>query len=429
MERRTMVGIIVVAVLLLLGYYGYTQYGARGPQDSPPDMMEEGSARVVSATGVVMPTRWAELAFQTGGRLEEIAVEEGDEVEAGELLARLDATAMERRVAQDQAGLAAAQAQLAHVRAGARPEEIEAARQSVAASQAASSAAEAQLAQAQAVLSNSKAAQAKLLAGATQYERELADLAVDQARNLLWGDQVVRDLSHGSDYNEAVVLSSEVVVQMAEVEVAQLEAGPTQEERDMAQAQVEAMQAQVKAFQAQVEQARAQVAQDEAQLALLEAGPAPEEIAVAEAQVQEAEAVLAQTQTALEETSLFAPFAGTVGEVLGREGEIVGVSLGAESGGGLTTPIILLGDLSHLRVETTDLNEVDIAKVKVGQEVEVTFDALPERKLLGRVARIAPKASLEQGGTNYTLVIELDEQDPDLRWGMTAFVDILVAGG
>lgn len=433
MERRTIVGIIVIAALLGLGYYGYTRYVAQEPQVPPSETMEEEIPRVVSATGVVMPARWANLSFQTGGRVEEIAVEVGDEVREGQLLAHLDATALERQVAQAEARLAAARAQLARVRAGARPEEIEAARQAVAAARAGLAAAEAQLAQAQAGLDEARAAQAKLLVGATSYQRELARLAVDQARDLLWGAQAERDGVKGNKANpdylkdaaEANVLSAEVAVRMAEVEAAQLEAGPTQEEKAMAQAQVDLAQAQVDAARAQVEGARAQVAQAEAQLAALEAGPTPEEIALAEAQVREAEAILAQAQAALQDASLFAPFDGTVGEVLAREGEIVGMSLGM-SEGGLTAPVLVLGDLSRLRVETTDLNEVDIAKVHVGQRVEITFDALPERKLTGRVARIAPKASLEQGGTNYTVIIELDEQDPDLRWGMTAFVDIVV---
>jgi len=43
------------------------------------------------------------------------------------------------------------------------------------------------------------------------------------------------------------------------------------------------------------------------------------------------------------------------------------------------------------------------------------------------VAHIAPKSSEEQGGTNYKVTVALDEQNPELRWGMTAFVDITVA--
>jgi multidrug resistance efflux pump len=74
-------------------------------------------------------------------------------------------------------------------------------------------------------------------------------------------------------------------------------------------------------------------------------------------------------------------------------------------------------------VETTDLNEIDVARVTVGSKAMITFDALPELQVTGRVLRIATKAS-EGSSVNYTVVIELDELPEALRWGMTAFVDI-----
>jgi multidrug efflux pump subunit AcrA (membrane-fusion protein) len=82
-----------------------------------------------------------------------------------------------------------------------------------------------------------------------------------------------------------------------------------------------------------------------------------------------------------------------------------------------------LADLEHLRVETTDLSEVDIAQVAVGDLVAVTFDALPDVEVAGQVTRIAPKAD-EGSGVNYKVIVELDEIPAQLRWGMTAFVDI-----
>jgi multidrug resistance efflux pump len=88
--------------------------------------------------------------------------------------------------------------------------------------------------------------------------------------------------------------------------------------------------------------------------------------------------------------------------------------------------LIALGDLTTLRVETTDLDEIDVARVMDGQSVGVTFDSLPERVFAGTVTRISPMATSGSGGVNYTVVVELDDVDPALRWGMTAFVDIEV---
>jgi HlyD family secretion protein len=89
-------------------------------------------------------------------------------------------------------------------------------------------------------------------------------------------------------------------------------------------------------------------------------------------------------------------------------------------------PVLTVGDLTGLRVETTDLSEVDVARVTVGQPVNVTFDAVKGKTFTGQVARIAPMSSQGQGGVNYTVIVELDQLDPALRWGMTAFTDIEV---
>jgi HlyD family secretion protein len=92
----------------------------------------------------------------------------------------------------------------------------------------------------------------------------------------------------------------------------------------------------------------------------------------------------------------------------------------------LDEPVIVLGDLTTMRVETTDLRETDVGRIAIGQEVDITFDALPDILLKGHVTHITPKASSEQGGVNYTTLVEFDEFDPRLRWGMTAYVNIAV---
>jgi len=238
--------------------------------------------------------------------------------------------------------------------------------------------------------------------------------------------------------------SAHVALNIAELAYEEIEAGPRPEEIAPAQvqvngaraalsgaeAQVEAVQAglggvragvapaeaQVAAAEAQVAAAQARVAQAQAQLELLKAGPRPEDVALAQARVAEAEAALETAESALAQARFVSPFAGTVARLEVREGEVVSPG----------QPILYLGDLRTLQVETTDLNEVDIARVRVGQGVEITFDALPERIFTGRVESIEPIATPGQGGTNYTAIISLDQLDPELRWGMTAFVDIVV---
>jgi multidrug resistance efflux pump len=207
----------------------------------------------------------------------------------------------------------------------------------------------------------------------------------------------------------------------AQAEYDAAERGATSQELAVAQAQVAAAQAQVTvaatgvdAAQAQAAIAQAAVAQAQTQLELLQAGAREVDVAAARAAVSQAQAALDGARSALAKAQLAAPFAGTVAAVWARPGEIV--SSGQE--------VLALGDLSSYQVETTDLRETDVARVSIGQPVEVTFDALPNQTFTGTVVRIAPMATQAQGSVNYTAVVELAEQDPALRWGMTAFVNI-----
>jgi HlyD family secretion protein len=110
-----------------------------------------------------------------------------------------------------------------------------------------------------------------------------------------------------------------------------------------------------------------------------------------------------------------APFDGLVSSLSVRIGELVTAG----------TPIIMLAGGNSLQVETTDLNEIDVARLKVGDQATVTFDALPGINVDGTVSKIALKSS-SGSGVNYTIVIKPDTIPEGLLWGMTAFVDIRV---
>jgi multidrug resistance efflux pump len=109
-----------------------------------------------------------------------------------------------------------------------------------------------------------------------------------------------------------------------------------------------------------------------------------------------------------------APYAGTVGQVSVRNGEFVAPG----------QPLIIMGDLKTLWVETTDLNEIDVGQIEEGQTVVLTFDALPDHIINGKITRISPMAEPGGLGVNYTAIIEMETVPLDVRWGMTAFVDI-----
>ncbi len=85
-------------------------------------------------------------------------------------------------------------------------------------------------------------------------------------------------------------------------------------------------------------------------------------------------------------------------------------------------PILRLGDYSSWQIETTDLTELSIARVREGDTVMITFDALPDLKLPGTIDRIRMFGENKQGDIVYTAVVKPSQHDERLRWNMTAKV-------
>jgi HlyD family secretion protein len=187
-----------------------------------------------------------------------------------------------------------------------------------------------------------------------------------------------------------------------------------------AQAQLGAVQnlavARTRDASAAVESAAAQRDATQALLDLQKAGNQSERIAAAEAEVAGAEASLARAQAALEDTNIRAPFAGTMAQV--------NVEVGDTAVPGMV--LLVLATLDELQVRTIDLTEIDVVRAAQGHPVVVTLEALPDTTLNGRVARIDPQSSDYRGDVTYPVIIELDEDAPGLRWGMTAMVEIEV---
>ena len=370
------------------------------PSAEAEPTLEQGepAAKVISATGVVVPAQWATLSMPTGGVAEAPGVEVGDEVEQGEVLVALSG--------RDQAESALAAARLERL------------------------------------LSRQTLTTLREQAGMAraQAERELASardalrLADNKRQNQQQGHRASTGFIEGAEAN--LVLAEEEV-RLAEEEYGQFSGrGEDDPQRALALSNLAAAKLHRDAVQRELnwytgtptdiqqamldsEVAVAQARLDEAERVLdrMGEGPEPRALEAAEARTANAEAAVRAAESTLDNLELRAPFGGTVAALHVRPHEWVSPG----------QPVIVLGDLSGLRIETTDLNEIDASRVKAGDSVVVTFDALPDVVLQGRVGRIAPK-SAPGTGVNYTAVIEIQEIPQDLRWGMTAFVDIRVDG-
>jgi multidrug efflux pump subunit AcrA (membrane-fusion protein) len=344
---------------------------------------------VVSATGVIMPAQWATVAMPAYGLLVDVPVQEGQAVIAGQVLAQIDGQeAAQAKLAIAEHELASAQHDLAELIENA-PILAAQAQQDIAAAQSAVIKAERNLAK------TGEHAYKDDLAQASEKSIELKDdlktAQEDFDHYATWSEDNAKRKTYKDKLDEA------------------------QRKYDDAVHKEEKLVLQKDQAQADLATAQSQLADAQKRYAKYKNGPDALDLAIAQALVDAAQANIISAQAVLEKLELHAPFAGVVSALKVRQGEWVNVG----------TPVLLLADMTLLRVETTDLNEIDAARVSLNNPVKVTFDALPGVELGGMVVRISPKSE-EGSGVNYTVVIELKDPPAELRWGMTAFVDIEV---
>ncbi len=503
MNRKKLLAVIIIVALLGGGgYVAYTagllgqvgQPAAPKTAETAPPVQTQGQ---VSAEGKVVPLQSATLSLPIGGTVAELPVAEGDRVQSGQVLARLEAGRLRAGVTQADAALQKARARLAELEAPARPEEVEAAKatleaaharvqtaaaggrgEEVAAAQAAVASARAKLDQVAQGSTDAdiRAAEAAVSAARAQLQKAETDLAktrnpdtdavrqaqidVERAKNNLWGLYVKRDGICGqvgktgfeclnakaaaaaaeSDLHTAeenlrirraggkpddvaaaqkAADSARAQLTSAEQKLAQLQGGPTAQELAIAQAALEQAEAQVGVAAAPprpgaVAAAQAEARHAEAQLELLQSGTRPELVAGAKADVASAQAALEQAKAALAETELRAPFGGVVASLEVKLGEpvIAGAAM------------VKLADMSAWQIETTDLTELSVVRIREGSPVSITFDAIPELQVPGKVTRIKGFGEKKQGDIVYTVVARPDQHDDRLRWNMTASIVI-----
>jgi len=143
------------------------------------------------------------------------------------------------------------------------------------------------------------------------------------------------------------------------------------------------------------------------------------ELAVAEARLEQAHVAERLAQTNLGYTVIRSPIDGIV---IDRR-----VDVGQTVVAGLNAPTLLLlaEDLSQMRIRAV-VNEADIGKVRLGQDVYFTVDAYPDRKLRGQVSQIRLNASIVNSVVTYDVIVDIDNPEGLLLPYMTANVKFVV---
>lgn len=139
----------------------------------------------------------------------------------------------------------------------------------------------------------------------------------------------------------------------------------------------------------------------------------------ASAEIARARSALSNTEVQLSYATITAPIDGVIASVATQEGETVAAGMQAPT-------FVTIIDLERLQVDAY-VDEVDIGKVKPGQEALFTVDTFPGREFEGRVTAIYPKAVIQDNVVNYDVVVDiLDEHGGTLRPEMTASVTVLL---
>lgn len=386
--KKLVIAIILIALVSACSSSNATKTPA---QTATPGAKKAAGASGASAQGYVTPVQYADLSFRASGRVAEVLVKEGDQVKKGDPLVKL-------QDADLKAALAVAQAELKRAQSGARPEEVAQAQASVNIATAQVEVAQAELARFQ-----NSVVGVQIAAAQADAARSAADLKVAQDSY----DALVLGPGHGipTDANtwgrglgkyeedkraQLAILKADYDAAQKKLWLAQTDAGTT-----------------LQSYQTNIEIAKARADAARAQLNLVKAGTKPEQIDALKARVT-------QAQASLDEATLVAPFDGTLAELDVNVGEVAAPG----------NRIASLADLTQWEVETDDLSEVDIVGVQPGAEVSVKVDALPDVQLKGKVTSITPRSAIKRGDVTYTVKVALAEPDPKLKWGMTAFVDI-----
>lgn len=432
MQRRFVRTIAALAILVVIAIAAIACQGggqvSQGAKAAPTLGAVKASGQVV-ANAKVVPVQSAALSSPTGGIVAEILVREGERVQAGQVLLRFQSARQAASVAQAEADVRRAQARLNELKAGPRPQEVQASKASVDLAQAQLAklkqgprpedvaAAEAALAAAQAEQQRVREGTPPEQIASARAEMDNAAAALQQAQAAY--DQVAWRPDIGALPQALQLQQATNNYNAAKARYEQLVKGPTAASLAKAQAEVQRAEAELKkvkapATAADIAAAEAEVRRAQAQFDLLNAGPRPETIAVSEAEVAAAEAALRQAKAALGDLELRAPFAGSTASIVPKVGEYAAP--------GMT--VVWLADLSNWQIETTDLTELNIVNVREGDPVTITFDGIPGLELSGTVARIKPIGENKQGDITYTVIIKPDKQDERLRWNMTASVTI-----
>lgn len=156
------------------------------------------------------------------------------------------------------------------------------------------------------------------------------------------------------------------------------------------------------------------IKEKEKSLAKLKGGPDELDIKAKKIIIQQKEDNLAMAKENLAKCYIYAPFDGLISDVKVKKDDSV------------SPGTILATLITKQKIVEVSLNEVEAAKVKIGQKATLTFDALPDLSINGKIVEVDIVGTVNQGVTSYGVKIALETDDERIKAGMTVTADIIV---
>ncbi|HEY3345422.1 MAG TPA: HlyD family efflux transporter periplasmic adaptor subunit [Anaerolineaceae bacterium] len=391
-SRLIIISLILVLSVPFLGSCSGTTLALGAPAVTPTVPVVAAASEVM-AEGHIAPRDSAQLGFLVGGRVDQVLVKEGDQVKKGALLARIgDRQPYEAAVASAKLELLSAQQALDTLNEN---------------GDVARAAAQVTLAKAQKALDDAKKTRDdKLYQRASQETIDIARANLILADKALEDAETIYNRNKNRDSNDVVFAAA-----LSQLASAQQRYDQSKYNLDYVSGLPDPLDLQT--VQANLDMAQAALNDAKRQWTKVQDdGINTEQLALAQSRKTNADAQVAAAQAALDNLDLVAPY----------DGLVTGVNISADEHVVPAQPVITLADFSSWYVETSDLAETDVVKIKTGQTAWVTLDSLPGVKMEGVVDHIADGSTEKGGDVVYKIKVRLLQPDERLRWGMTTNV-------
>ena len=450
--------LLFIAVVLVLGTVLLFVSGDDSlNEEIEIEVVTRGNVReVVSETGFVQPARAVDVAFELGGRVVSIPVEEGDVVEKGEVLVELDPTDREIELASARARLRAEQVRLDELLRGADSISLDVSGSAVDFAKTA-------LENAQTNLHETVAQHDQLVENAqkTLLTTGLVAYLVDEGREgsnysyaapvvsgtytgteegIYYIDVYSSGAQSGSSYrvtgledgaasvstvNPTPVGTRGLYIQFPdnfarntewEIPIPNTRSSSYTSNLNAYNATLEARDVAIKAAESAVKSAEAALTQSNQQYTQVSSPARDERIEAQRAMVSQMHAALRAAELALEKTAIRAPFTGIVTHLMVEAGEIVSP----------TVPVVSLIANTNFELEV-HISESDIQEITIDDTATVAFDAYDDEQFEAKVIDISPTAEVVDGVRAFSVTLQFLETDEHIRAGLSADIDILAA--